>query len=442
MKSVQIHSLIVGIMLASSAQSSPTFIPSGSNLTFGHTSNTQTIHAFTNNPAMGASALKDGNGNLKWGIFNGSFGLELGDVNNIEQLIDDLSKNFDSSSVSTTNPNGDIKVIVDGFNASLSELDKNGYLKVNSNFSVASPIVIASDWLGGTLVFDINFTASLKAQALHEYIYFTDITDPNDDINYDSINNTIAINNDSSILGSVAAIGEYSVGYSRSLLSGGNSDLYGGLRIKALRVGLYREAIKLSDPNNDIYASIQDFSLNDAQSKISADAGVLYTTQHYRVGATMKNLNSPSFDYNALDLSTFTSNPFNPDYHSVYNRLNQSQSFTMDRQLILEAAWYTQSRNWVINASYDANPASDPYGDKYKWMVVSAAYASDSFFIPGLRAGMRKNMAGSKLSYLTFGTTLFNVFDLDVAYGTESVEVSGSSYPRSAYISAGVALNF
>jgi len=432
----RVHSvlLLAGLTLATNAQSSPSFIPNGSNVTLGQSSNTQTIHSYTNNPAMGASALKDGDGNFKWGIISVTVGAEFGDMNNIEKTIEDLSNGFDGT---TVNGPADIQPIVDSFNAGLAELDNNGTFKFSTNVSPASPLVIAANWLGGTLVFDINGSAAFKGQVLYDPIDSSGdpLVQGDDDVYYNGTTLVIE-NNDSTVMGSVAAIGEFSLAYSRLVHNNEKSDIYGGFRLKALRVGLVRDTIKLSDTNNNITSSIENYSADDIQTAMTADIGVLYTTDHYRIGATVNNITSPSFDYNKVDLSTYDNTT------NVYSRLSKTQSFTMDRQFVLEGAWYSKNRYWVLNASYEVNAVTDPFGDDYQWFVVSAAYASDSFLIPGFRLGLRNNLAGSKLSYLTAGTTLFNIFNLDLAYSTESVEVDGSSYPRSFFASLGFSVNF
>jgi len=427
---------VAGLTVAGTTHASPNFIPSGSNITFGHTSNTQTIHGFNNNPAMGATALKDGEGHFKWGLFDISAGLELGNMNNIEQTINDLSDAFGAGGTPTTQP--EVDALVAKFNSDLQQLTQDGTIKISANVAALSPIVIAANWLGGALVFDFNATAATKIQTLYDPIDASVGLGQNDgdDVYFDGNNLIIEPTNDTAAVGSVIGIAEFSLGYSHLLSSHENGDIYGGIRLKALRVGLYREAVKLSDANGNVSDTVGDFSADDVQTAMTADLGALYTSKHYRFGATLKNINAPSFDYNTFDISKFNSGT------SVYSELSNSQTYTMDRQLVVDAAWHSENRYWVINGSYDVNAVADPFGDEYKWMVVSAAYASDRILIPGIRFGVRKNLAGSHLSYLTLGTTLFNVVEIDAAASTQKVEVDGSSYPRAFFVSIGASINF
>ena len=115
----------------------------------------------------------------------------------------------------------------------------------------------------------------------------------------------------------------------------------------------------------------------------------------------------------------------------------------MKPQLEIEGAFYSESQNWVLNAASDANAVSDPVGRDFQWATLSAAYATDSWWVPGIRVGYRTNLAGSKLSYATGGLTLFKALSLDVAYGLDSVkDDKGNSIPRSAMATLGLQMTF
>jgi hypothetical protein len=108
----------------------------------------------------------------------------------------------------------------------------------------------------------------------------------------------------------------------------------------------------------------------------------------------------------------------------------------------LEGALYTESQNWVISLAADANAVSDPFGDEYQWFTASAAYATDSWLIPGFRVGYRQNMAGSELNYATAGATLFKALNLDLAYALEDITIDGNTVPRGLILNLGLELTF
>ncbi len=85
----------------------------------------------------------------------------------------------------------------------------------------------------------------------------------------------------------------------------------------------------------------------------------------------------------------------------------------------------------------------DAVGRDFQWATLSGAYATNSWWIPGARVGYRTNLAGSKLSYITGGLTLFKALTLDIAYGLDSTrDNNGKSIPRSAMINLGIQTTF
>ena len=93
--------------------------------------------------------------------------------------------------------------------------------------------------------------------------------------------------------------------------------------------------------------------------------------------------------------------------------------------------------NWSIATSYDVADYNDPVGDEVQYFSVSTTHTPSSRWIPAWRVGYRANLAGEKLSQLGLGTTLFGIFNLDLAYGLESTTIDGSSAPRSLGFSFG-----
>jgi len=163
---------------------------------------------------------------------------------------------------------------------------------------------------------------------------------------------------------------------------------------------------------------------------------VLWASEYYRAGATLTNINEPEFKFSPIDLSGY-SDPGGP----VYQKLAASNTYTMEKQLQLEAALYTASQNWVISGGLDANAVEDVFGDEYRWATVSAAYATDTWWLPGIRAGLRKNLAGSEISYYTLGATLAMV-NVDVAWSSDTVTIDDSSVPRGAMLNLGLEVSF
>ena len=75
--------------------------------------------------------------------------------------------------------------------------------------------------------------------------------------------------------------------------------------------------------------------------------------------------------------------------------------------------------------------------DNYQWVSVGAGFASDNWWLPGARIGARKNMVGTKLTYVTAGITVFNIVNLDLATTTETIKVDGDTVPRGLILNIG-----
>ena len=94
------------------------------------------------------------------------------------------------------------------------------------------------------------------------------------------------------------------------------------------------------------------------------------------------------------------------------------------------------------NSAIDLNPAVDPMGDDYQWASVSAGYATKNWWLPGIRTGLQSNLAGTQLTYLSAGLTLFKYLDIDVASALDTVKIDGEDLPRGLNISVALSASF
>ena len=85
---------------------------------------------------------------------------------------------------------------------------------------------------------------------------------------------------------------------------------------------------------------------------------MLRVADRYQLGASLTNINEPSFIYPDVDLSPYRD-------ENVISSLIRDQTYTMERQLKLEASFFTPSRRWSINLGADANEVDDPMGDDF-----------------------------------------------------------------------------
>jgi len=429
------------------AQATPLYHPPGSNLTYGAVSNGQSIMSDITNPAAGAAVLQQNGNQYRFGILSSvGAGYEFGEVDNLYSRIDTESEAFQNLQTVTSVADIDARLV--SLNALLVDIEDNGYAKVFFGGHLpVMPLVVAHKALGGSLVLDVNGSIAARATALNDPVNFNSaaasvgVDDPTDDLTLTfagAVPNGFTIDNDSTVLVKAARTIEIALGYSRPLLRTREATLYGGLRGRYYKVDTSRTGIRFSglvDGTEQVFEDALDSNL-DSDSGLGLDVGVLWVSEYYRAGATLTNINEPEFKFNPIDLSGY-SDPGGP----VYQKLAASNTYTMEKQLQLEAALYTANQNWVISGGLDANAVEDVFGDEYRWATVSAAYATDTWWLPGIRAGLRKNLSGSEINYYTLGATLA-VVNVDLAWSSDKVTIDGSSVSRGAMLNLGLEISF
>ena len=449
-------------MLCANAFATPIYHPAGPNLTYGAVSNNQSIISNVTNPAAGAAVFTKEDSQYRFGILSSiGFGLEFGQVDNLYTEIDaaqatlQSTQPIDFATVCTgpasTNATLCANAVATSLNTAvfapvnnvLNTLQADGYVSgFFSGHVPLMPLVISHKGLGGSFVLDANFSAIANMTFLADPVALQGadvlaavqayITAGNTSL---PLNITLPDTaTDSTLLVKAAAIAELALGYSRPVFKTDDGELMAGFRAKYYKVGLSRAAQRLfaADGAKNTFDASKDY-VNS--SGFGLDAGALWISTHYRVGAWVDNINKPSFKFNDLDTTGYTD-------PAVIAKLSESATYQMDSQLHLETALYTESQNWVVNVGLDANAIKDPIGSEYQWATLSAGYATDSWWIPGFRVGYRANMAGTELAYMTGGLTLFKSVTLDAAYSLDSVKVDGDKLPRSLMLNLGVELSF
>ena len=483
------HTLKLAILtslLCANAYATPVYQPPGPNLTYGSSSNNQSIMSSIANPAAAAAVLKKEDSQYRFGIFSIGGGYELGDVNDLFNKIDSTKNTlttpissatlqgmyltyqtcgatpacksaFDASIASSINTSSSTATLN---NVVMPALQKDGNATLYFDGHVPlTPFVIAKKGWGGSIVLDANVSAIANISFIADPLNISIPTAT-------AISNAVIANpanfilptipNDSSILVKAAVVEEIGLGYSRSLLTREveypaegalatdkfsvselrAGELTAGVRVKYYQVKLANDAQKQTQSTAGSQSTLKASKTYSSKTGIGLDVGTLWTSKHYRAGAWINNLNSPSFKYNAIDVSTYT----NP---AVIAQINSDGTYKMKPQLQLEAAIFSASQNWVVNTGLDANAVKDPVGRDFQWFTLSAAYATNSWWIPGARLGYRSNLAGTKLGYVTGGLTLVKALSLDIAYSSKSVtDKNGKSIPRSAMINLGLQMTF
>ncbi len=469
------------------AQATPIYQPPGVNLVYGDLTHGYGALSASTNPAAAAVELgraeKESTVTMMPSL---TAGIEYGNVQELFDFVDEISKSFKPSPPGTGGgdgqnpdqkpPGNEIDDIIDiiapdlrdtinkaaqeitVLGAALAFIAVEGYGKV---FAAADiPVVVAKRLLGGAWNFNINYSGTGKSFGIAQAINFDSAQAlaeleaaynlmPGDpvtefDLSGDLIlridpatgSVRLRLDNDSLLLSKFATISEFAVGYGRQVWSTDAGRLFVGGKAKYYRLGLSRASVRFGDitDSDELFDAIRHADL-DYDNGFGLDFGASWVTQHFLVGATLVNINEPDFDYPAVDTSAYTN-------QQIIDRLSREDTYVMERQLRLESSVYTTDRRWTVNIGLDANKVQDPVGDDFQWATVSAGYATSKWWLPGVRFGFRKNLAGTELGYLGFGVTLLKYVNLDIASALETVDISGESLPRGLMFSLGFQANF
>lgn len=204
-----------------------------------------------------------------------------------------------------------------------------------------------------------------------------------------------------------------------------------GTRLNLYQVEMMRGFASLKDDDDDNTDYNDEPQDNSKKSTaVALDVGVLWHDDNFSAGLTIYNLNEPSFDY--PDLGKYL-NPTDLEAAEGLQgagKMKLKDSVTLTRHAVIEGAYYSRSRNWMLQGYYTLGTATNFVGDEFQNMGVSAGYYTDSWLIPGGRIGYNKNLAGTELGTINVGGTFFGIMNLDVAFSTESNSYDGTSMPR------------
>ena len=250
-------------------------------------------------------------------------------------------------------------------------------------------------------------------------------------------NNTIVLlDTDSSLLTKATQLTELNVGYSRESWSTGSGSLFLGIEAKFYAMRLTRATARFGDitDSKDLFEAIDNGNFNDEED-FGVDVGALWVGQNYQIGVQWTNINEPSFEYPDVDTTIYR----DPQAVSL---LQRDKLYVMDSQVKLEASIFSSDRRWSAHLGYDADDATDPLGDKFQWVTLSAALSRDSFWLPNFRFGYRQNLVGTELGYASIGFTAFKYVNFDLASALDTVKISGTELPQGLMFSLGFQINW
>ncbi|TYL48570.1 conjugal transfer protein TraF [Marinomonas sp. IMCC 4694] len=398
--------------------------PIGSSFTLSSAPNQRALATVFSNPAAPFIMVnQEDDDNFRFGIIGPiGVGVEMGDISDLGDRAEDIEDILDATY--TNAPQA--QAALNKANGILNGIDETAYIKTSLSAQVPfMPLIYKTDSKGAFML-DASISAVAKANVISDSV---------------RVNNTnTGLESDTSFSASTATDLQIGLGYSQSMWENTHGALIGGVKGTLHNVSLGRAVVALDDSSADVGDAVSDAISDDAVSStdIGIDLGALWVSNNYQVGLTLANVNEPEFDSATINQNCSTRSCDAAKNLIASGKLNASRKYVMEMQTTLDLAVSTKGKQVTLGLSYDANEVQDAVGDEYQWAAASLSYYGDSHYLPGLRAGYRQNMAGTELSYATFGLTFLKRLNIDLAVALETVEdENGDELPRSGYVSIG-----
>ena len=432
------------------------------------------------NPAAAALVVKRNDANtIRGGYLSAGGGVEFGDLDEIFDKINDISNEIappdepENAPPTPENPDKNplwddlflkypeledrldiIKDRVLSTAALLALIQVEGYAKAAINAHAS--FILNENLYGGTLLLGSSFKGTSKALGIAEVIEFDagyaleqlktlpsfSDTDPIQDIDLSSgivlhydpshQNSSISIENDSLLLVKSTKVAEFSLAYSHIAKSFDQGDLYWGVKPTFYRVGLTNLTARLGDITDaeELFDDIKDADYI-YRNGFDFDMGLVFSASNYQLGLSLNNTLESTYDFPEIDRRRYSS-----EY--ILRELDSHATFTMERQVTLEAGLFSDERAWNLHFELDANEISDQMDDKSQWLSVTGNYSSSSYWVPDVRVGFSKNLAGSNISYVQAGVTLLKFLSLDVSTSLDTVKLDNEDIRRGLNVQLGV----
>lgn len=464
---ILVSSLVINALSSSALLADPIYHPSGAKLTFGGMTHRQMTVSDMGNPAHPAIDPTPDDSASRYGAgLSIGLGVEYDAHDRLWELLNDAGEEDALAPGDNPDDEGgesgpdfpditdpDLIALIDEIKikavalGAIVGLAVTG-LNAKAFASADIPVLISNDFLGGTWTFGANASLTTNLKGINDPIVFdSDLALEQLQIAYDATkvategeifdltgglsvtvnpdgSTNFSFENNSGTITRAAQVSEISIGYSRKIWAKENNEIYIGVKPKFYSVGLSNAFVFIDNIEDakSIFDALDKDSFNYTE-RVSMDIGAIWTGKQYQLGATITNINEPDFHYPEVDLSSIT----NP---AIVDAILRFQTYTMERQLKLEGGYISKDGAWGVNVGLDANPVPDPMHDDYQWASVGLGFASDNWWLPGARVGIRKNMAGTALTYVTAGVTVFNGINLDLATTTQTVIVDGDTLPN------------
>lgn len=415
------------------ACAAPYYLPMGPMLGYGNATIPQELISLGLNPAAPAAINGDKGYSFHDAIsLNPTIGVEVGDIGQAQDEYDAIS-GYDYSNITP----GNIDAIVADTNALFSALSDNFSVKTSMGTNIPFLPLISGSSSWGMLYISADVTSQASTRYLDTPVQITGPT---------------SIDISGALYTKAAYRGDLSLGYSAHMMETAFGDLYIGGKFNTYYVGTNKSLSSASfdlatDTVTTATPPIGDFT---ATTTADLDLGVMLKGSNYQAGMTLTNIGSPSFAYPSIGQNCAAiSDP--AEQESCYiavahsNEISLNEVHVMSPQIHLEGALLGADGDFVISGSLDLNAVNDLLGDPVQYFTLSSAYAMQGWWslaVPRFRMGFRKNLAGSGLTEMNLGFSLFRILSLDISESMNTTTFDGTTTPRSLWISLGVGINF
>jgi hypothetical protein len=415
-------------------------IGSGPVLTSGQSSDHHSVYAGALNPAVADLMVNNGE-QFRMGYAPSlSTVTEVGQVDNFVDDLDDLIDLIDDPSLNKD----PVQTVLDRFNNILVKMGEEGYVKNSTELHLPiMPLYWKMPLWDGTLMADISLNTQVLARVLDA------------PLSYDEQNKSFSTATAAYLKGATQTA--FALGYARGWFDTAEQKTYGGQLYAGAKLSVY--SLDLSKQifllqkldGKDIGDVISDEYDNNSQSSTAPglDIGVIWASEQYRFGATLYNLNEPTFDYGPVgencqlraENSVGRANcEAAADFAQVQGAIKGRESHKKSAYIAVDGTYYWRSNAWV-SAALDLASYDDFVGTQNQWLSISGSYSPSTVWLPTLRSGLQKNLAGSKLTQLALGLE-FKGVSLDIAWALDSTTVDGRDLPRSVGFSLAIAEQF
>lgn len=430
-KRISIAVSVASALWSCTVLAAPGFHDPGPSLTDGGASDAWTSLHAARNPAGGELAIAP-DARVRTGILSSmGFGVEVGPVDDFAEEIQDLVDQLDRDDISLSEGTA----LVDRFNAILPAIGADGYVKLHSGVHVPLfPFLLRTEV--GVFTLDANIAAQGRLGVLDAPLTFNPVSEE--------------LETASAAYVKSAMLTEFAVGFSRPVWTQDSSKVIVGGSVRYLRAALSKQVIALEsvEDDEDIKDLVKDaYDSNEHTSNaVTIDVGTIYSGSSYRVGLTVANLTEPEFQYGALgaNCAALADDAQYNCYSAAFfgDRIALTETWTLERLATVEGALSFAGGAGTLSGSVDLNEVRDPVGDLTQGAHVALGYKTQTPWLPDVRVGYRRNLAGTQLSSASLGFTFFGAAHLDVAYGLESTRIEDRSVPRTFGINLGFEMSF